>query len=70
MKQSDTFRQNAENCRHLAEHAEGQPTQKRYMRMAEAWMALANEQDWLDGEVPPAPIAASPAENTRSARGF
>jgi hypothetical protein len=40
------------------------------MRMAEAWMALANEQDWLDGEVPPAPIAASPAENTRFPRGF
>jgi hypothetical protein len=63
MKQSDIFRENAENCRHLAEHAEGQPAHKRYMRMAEAWMALANEQDWLDGEVPPAPIVASPAEN-------
>jgi hypothetical protein len=70
MKQSDIFRENAENCQHLAEHAEGQPAHKRYMRMAEAWMALANEQDWLDGEVRPAPTVASPAENTRPVRGF
>lgn len=26
---------------------------KRYMRMADGWTALADEQDWLDGEVPP-----------------
>lgn len=53
MKQSDIFRDNAENCRHLAERAEGQPNFKRYQRMAEAWTALADEQDWLDGEIPP-----------------
>ncbi|MDE5443016.1 hypothetical protein FXV83_22715 [Bradyrhizobium hipponense] len=53
MKQSDIFRDNAENCLQLAERAEGQPSYKRYSRMAEAWMALANEQDWLDGEIPP-----------------
>ena len=53
MKQSDIFRDNAENCLQLAERAEGQPTYRRYSRMAEAWMALANEQDWLDGVIPP-----------------
>ena len=53
MKQSDIFRDNADNCLQLAERAEGRPTHKRYSRMAEAWMALANEQDWLDGEIPP-----------------
>ena len=53
MKQSDNFRENAENCLHLAEHAEGQPAYRRYVRMAEAWSALAEEQDWLDGEIPP-----------------
>ncbi len=58
MKQSDAFRENADNCLHLAERAEGKPAFKRYMRMAEAWMALANEQDWLDGEVPPVASAA------------
>jgi hypothetical protein len=53
MKQSDVLRENAENCLQLAERAEGQPAFKRYMRMANAWTALANEQDWLDGEICP-----------------
>ena len=53
MKQSDIFRENAENCLQLAERADGKPAFKRFLRMAEAWRALANEQDWLDGEVPP-----------------
>ena len=56
MKQSDIFRDNAENCLQLAERAQGKPTYKRYSRMAEAWMALANEQDWLDGEIPPVAV--------------
>jgi hypothetical protein len=59
MRQSDLFRENAENCLHLAERAEAEPTYKRYMRMAQSWMALAQEQDWLDGEV-------SPAENVET----
>ena len=54
MRQSDLFRENADNCIQLAERAEGEPAHKRYVRMAEAWTALADEQDWLDGEVPPA----------------
>ena len=53
MKQSDIFRDNAENCLQLAERSDGQPAYKRFSRMADAWTALANEQDWLDGEVPP-----------------
>ncbi|WP_298239714.1 hypothetical protein [uncultured Bradyrhizobium sp.] len=53
MKQSDIFRDNADNCLQLAERADGQPAHKRYSRMADAWTALAYEQDWLDGEIPP-----------------
>ncbi|KYG21417.1 hypothetical protein ACU4GH_18680 [Bradyrhizobium betae] len=53
MKQSDIFRDNADNCLQLAERAEGQPAHKRYSRMADAWTALAHEQDWLDGEIAP-----------------
>ena len=53
MKQSDIYRENAENCLQLAERAEGQPAFRRYSRMAQAWLALADEQDWLDGEIPP-----------------
>ncbi|CCD88233.1 conserved protein of unknown function [Bradyrhizobium sp. ORS 285] len=53
MKQSDLFRENADNCLHLAERAEGDPAFRRYTRMAESWRALAVEQDWLDGETAP-----------------
>lgn len=59
MKQSDIFRENADNCLQLAEGAEGQPAFRRYLRMAQAWKALANEQDWLDGEVSPLTIKAA-----------
>jgi hypothetical protein len=63
MKQSDTYREHAENCLQLAERAQSQPAFNRYWRMAQAWTALAHEQDWLDGEVSPSPgISASPAE--------
>ncbi len=50
MKQSGTYRQNAENCAYLAEAAPNEPTRQRYKRMEAAWRALADEQDWLDGE--------------------
>ena len=54
MKQSDQFRENAENCARLAEAAAtNDPLHLRYKRMEAAWLALANEQDWLDGAVPP-----------------
>ena len=53
MKQSEIFRENAENCAHLAESAASEPTYMRYKRMEAAWRALADEQDWLDGEVSP-----------------
>jgi hypothetical protein len=56
MKQSDHFRENAENCQRLAEKAPDHPTYLRYKRMQDAWCALADEQDWLDGEKPPVPI--------------
>jgi len=53
MKQSQHFLENAENCAQLAERATDEPTYKRYKRMEEAWRALAVEQDWLDGAMPP-----------------
>ena len=58
--------ENAENCAQLAEAepTADTPAYKRYKRMEEAWRALAEEQEWLDGEVPPVRIAA-PAHNTR-----
>lgn len=60
MKQSDLFRENAENCAHLAECAiASQPLHLRYKRMEAAWLALAHEQDWLDG-------CAAPSHEERS----
>lgn len=58
MKPSEIYRENADNCAMLAE---GEPTRdspayKRYRRMEEAWRSLAEEQEWLDGEVPPVRI--------------
>jgi hypothetical protein len=46
MKQSEMYRQNAENCGYLAEGASNQA-------METAWRALADEQAWLDGETSP-----------------
>jgi hypothetical protein len=59
MKQSDIFRENAENCAHLAESAASEPIFNRYKRMEAAWRALAHEQDWLDGEVSPSRIPSA-----------
>lgn len=53
MKQSEIERQNAENCAYLAEGAPNEPTRQRYKRMEAAWKALADEQDWVDGEAYP-----------------
>jgi hypothetical protein len=53
MKQSDVFRENAQNCADQAERAKDEPSSKRFKRMEAAWLALAEEQDWLDGEIPP-----------------
>ena len=36
-----------------AEGASNEPTRQRYRRMEAAWRALADEQDWLDGEASP-----------------
>jgi hypothetical protein len=51
IKQSEAFRENAENCAHLAEAADDEPRFLRYKSMEAACLALADEQDWLDGEV-------------------
>jgi hypothetical protein len=66
MKQSEIFRENAENCAHLAESATSEPACLRYRRMEAAWRALANEQDWLDGEVSP---TGPTSERSSFARG-
>jgi hypothetical protein len=55
MKASEIYKENADNCAMLAEGepSKESPAYKRYRRMEEACRALAEEQEWLDGEVPP-----------------
>jgi hypothetical protein len=54
MKKSQDFLRNAENCARAAESETDARSRNRFKRMEAAWRALAEEQDWLDGEVPPA----------------
>jgi len=63
-KQSDLYRENAENCMLMAEAAQSEPAYNRYKRMEAAWLALAEEQDWLDGER--SPVDPAPAEQRAS----
>jgi len=71
MKPSEIFRENADNCAQLAEAEPTQdgPAYKRYRRMEEAWRALAEEQEWLDGEVPPVRIAVPHIRKSRPSNG-
>jgi hypothetical protein len=47
---AEEYREHAANCDELASQQTELPKRKRYERMAEAWRALADEQDWLDGD--------------------
>ena len=55
MKPAAIYKENAENCAQLAEAepCPDTPAYKRFKRMEAAWRSLAEEQEWLDGEVPP-----------------
>ena len=58
MKQSQQSLNNAENCAELAERAKDEPSYKRFKLMEAGWLALAKEQDWLDGVTSPTKIAS------------
>jgi hypothetical protein len=49
LTKSEEYTENAGNCGQLAAEAKDQPSKNRYERMQQAWLALAGEQDWLDG---------------------
>ena len=53
MQQVEKYRENADNCMELAEKAKDAPSRARFRRMAEGWLALAHEQEWLAGEISP-----------------
>ena len=50
MTRAEQYRENANNCAQMVEAAENEPARNRFNRMEVAWQALADEQDWLDGE--------------------
>lgn len=54
LSKSEEYRENARNCDELAAEAKDLPSKNRYKRTKAAWLALAEEQDWLDGKVPAA----------------
>ena len=45
------------------------PAYKRYQRVEAAWLSLAEEQDWLDGEIPPVQIAVTDTQKSGHKNG-
>jgi hypothetical protein len=64
MRQSEHFLIHAKLCAKLAQGTTHMPTRSRYKRMEAAWRALAEEQDWLDGEVPGAIVTTNDVTKT------
>ena len=50
MNLADTFRDNAADCAVLAERAEDEETQLTLLRMEDAWLTLADQQERLDAK--------------------
>jgi len=46
---AEEYRENAANCAEPEAEATERHKRKRYERMKDAWLALAEEADWLDG---------------------
>ena len=53
MTQTEQYLENAANCAEHAQRARDAPSHKRFKLMEAGWLALAKEQDWLDGLTPP-----------------
>lgn len=49
MKTSERYRLNAENCAALAGMAKEQESRLRFLRMEQAWRALALDEEYLEG---------------------
>jgi hypothetical protein len=46
----EKYRENARNCNELAEATENESSKKQYRWIAAAWLNLAEEKDWLEGQ--------------------
>jgi hypothetical protein len=47
---AEEYRENAANAGEMASTASDEPQRNRFKRMETAWLALAEEKDWLDGK--------------------
>ena len=53
LRPPNQYRRNAGNTVHLAQWAKGSSRFEAYQRVADAWEALADADDWLNGRVHP-----------------
>lgn len=53
LTKSETCRERAQRTLSARDGAKDGPSRKRYVLMVAAWLDLAEEQDWLDGQVSP-----------------
>jgi hypothetical protein len=51
LSKSEEYRENSRNCGELAAEAKDGPSKNRFKRMQEVRLALAEEEDWLEGRV-------------------
>jgi hypothetical protein len=51
ISKASEYRERAANAAAMASTAHDKPQRNRYERMETAWLALAEEQDWLDRHV-------------------
>ncbi len=53
MPNAKRLRENAENCAEMAEGANDDASRRRYRRMEQTYLRLAETEEWLDGQISP-----------------
>ena len=61
MPTAKRLRENAENCAEMADEAADEASRRRYQRMEQTYLRLAETEEWLDGQVSPLPDKAQPS---------
>ena len=53
MPNAKRLRENAENCAEMAENTGDDACRRRYQRMEQTYLRLAETDEWLEGQVSP-----------------
>ncbi len=61
MPTAKRLRKNAENCAEMADEAADEASRRRYQRMEQTYLRLAETEEWLDGQVSPLSDKAQPS---------